>query len=268
MKNRDLIKSIIFHVALLAMIWIGLPFWDHDTEIVPQGITVEVLPIAEVANIKPSEHRKAPRPKPEKPKKEMPTPPEKQEVKKENIEKVEKQVAEQAPPPKPTEAPRITETAPAPQEANHAKDAQDLDALEKTLEKQNAPASEGKDTLDDLEKDILSASSTSYNAALPLSQSEVGLIRQQIEQCWDLPIGAKGLTDMKVEVRINFGQDGTATAVRAIGGSAGGQSDAYFKVFAESAVRAVWKCSPLKQLPSQEKYTEWAEVEILFSPQQ
>jgi hypothetical protein len=43
-------------------------------------------------------------------------------------------------------------------------------------------------------------------------------------------------------------------------------SEPFFRAAADSALRAVFKCSPLKNLPP-EKYGSWREMELNFDPQ-
>jgi colicin import membrane protein len=86
-------------------------------------------------------------------------------------------------------------------------------------------------------------------------------VREQISPCWNPPIGAAGADEMRVTVRFQLNADGTLSGGPAVvdWGSAAG-----FQAAADSAMRAVRRCSPLK-LPAQ-AYEYWRDVQITFDP--
>ena len=100
----------------------------------------------------------------------------------------------------------------------------------------------------------------------PLSLSVVNAIRRQVEDNWSLPAGATDAGDLVVEIEIVLMIDGKVRNARIVDSARLGQvSEGFFKSMAESAVRAVWRASPLRDLPP-EKYEQWREITFLFRP--
>lgn len=91
------------------------------------------------------------------------------------------------------------------------------------------------------------------------------MISRQVTPCWRIPIGSQGLGGMRAELNIVMGPDGNVRSVVPLEeGRLDG--DPVFRAFAESAVRAVRACSPLKLPP--ESYEEWRNVIFNFDPSQ
>ncbi|WP_119460243.1 cell envelope integrity protein TolA [Rhodospirillaceae bacterium SYSU D60014] len=96
----------------------------------------------------------------------------------------------------------------------------------------------------------------------PLTVSEIDAIRAQIERCWIVDPGMKGIEDITVEIVTTLNPDGSVN--RAYWKDQNRyNSDKLYRVVAESARRAVLKCSPLK-IP-QKKYATWKEVTLVFN---
>ena len=89
------------------------------------------------------------------------------------------------------------------------------------------------------------------------------MISQQVTPCWRIPIGAQGGGGMRAELNIEMGPDGNVRAVVPLDANRLA-SDPIFRAFAESAVRAVRACSPLKLPP--ESYQQWRNVIFNFDP--
>ena len=104
----------------------------------------------------------------------------------------------------------------------------------------------------------------SVNLQAPLTISEIDLIRQQFYHCWSVPAGARDAADLVVRVRVMLNPDGSLrTAPELVDRSR--INDAFWLAAAESALRAVHKCVPLKNLPPG-KYERWREIELTFNP--
>ncbi len=97
----------------------------------------------------------------------------------------------------------------------------------------------------------------------PLTVSELDYIRAQIQRCWIVPIGAKGVEDMLVDISVEMNQDGTVRDARIVD-FIRMQSDTFFRTVAESARRAVLKCSPL-EVPAK-KFDQWRSMTLRFNP--
>lgn len=102
---------------------------------------------------------------------------------------------------------------------------------------------------------------TSTGSAPRLTQSEIDALRAQIQACWNPPIGAENAQDLIVRLRVRFRTDGTLSAEPALVNNG---TSPYFRVAAESAMRAVRRCQPYT-LPAS-KYEVWRDVEVTFDP--
>jgi hypothetical protein len=97
-----------------------------------------------------------------------------------------------------------------------------------------------------------------------LTSSEVDALRRQIGQCWTLPVGADRIQGMVVRLRIQVRPDRTVQQV-SIQDGARMAEDPTFRAVAESARRAVDRCSPLQLPPG--KYTIWRDIVLSFYPE-
>nr|WP_310522342.1 hypothetical protein [Polymorphobacter sp.] len=100
-------------------------------------------------------------------------------------------------------------------------------------------------------------------AAATLAQA----IQSQVAPCWNPPIGGADVRKMTVLIRADFGRDGRVIGVPSVVSQTGvsaGNAD-YSRAFAETAKRAVLRCSPLKLPPK--LYDLWKSAEINFDPE-
>jgi TonB family protein len=299
MSFNSMVYSFILHLLLLVLVIFGLPSFER----LPQetAITVEVVPISKVSNIKPKKvvkkkldqeqpekakevpksvtekeedkPKEEPKKEPEKPKDE-PKPDEKKEpIKKikEKEKKEEKKEDDKKPDKKDKKKDKKKDEKKKDKPKKKKQKNNELDSLLKTLE----DPSEGKDkdaketkqekTLDDELNDDKS-DSNKYDNEKPLSLSEEDAIRSQIAKCWTVPAGAAEAGSMNVVLRISLQPDGDVTSVEVLSSSSYSKKDStFFRAAADSAVRAVKRCSPLKNLPK-EKYGSWKDLELNFDP--
>lgn len=98
-----------------------------------------------------------------------------------------------------------------------------------------------------------------------LTISEEDALRRQIEQCWNVPTGARGIQDMVVTIHVVMNRDRTVKTAEIVQTSTS-LSDPFYRSVAESALRAVLnpKCSPF-QLPD-DKYDLWNDITMSFNP--
>jgi hypothetical protein len=107
------------------------------------------------------------------------------------------------------------------------------------------------------------------NQAGPNQQAQVdpsalvAAITRQVTPCWNIPVGAQGVEGLRAELHIQLGPD---SSVRSVEPTDPGRMDAdpAFRTFAESAVRAVRACAPLKLPP--EQYQVWRNIIFNFDP--
>jgi len=240
----------------------------------PLAMSVEILPISAESNVKPSDkpiqkeqHAKAvlkpvpptpPQKTPEPVKAKEPPPPEKPVDPKEAAPAPDK--------PKPPEKkPEEDEFKKLLDNMKKEQALKDKALADKTPPKPQAPATTpGKDKTNVEENKT--KSDAPYDASKPMSISERDAIRSQFIPCWHAPIGAKDAASLAVRVKVELIESGEVkTAVLAPDQQGRYNSDPYFRAAADSAVRAVFKCSPLKNLPA-DKFGTWQNMEINFDP--
>jgi hypothetical protein len=122
---------------------------------------------------------------------------------------------------------------------------------------------EQKEALEKLLKSLASAASKA--AALPekptVSRSDVDRLRQHIASCWSPPvIDAKIWDRAVVDVMVELDRSGAVLAAE-IADKKRLINDSQFQILAESAVDALWQCSPLPLPP--DNYDLWKS--FLFS---
>ncbi len=181
------------------------------------------------------------------------------------------QPAEAPAKPKPAEQPRkeVAKAEPKPERPRTPpaakSEASDFDALLRSVEAQTkrvqAPEKrEGKGTSAEAGG---SGQPGEAETAQVNPSALVAAISQQVAECWSIPIAAQGVSDLRAELEIALGPDGSVRTVVPTD-EARIRSDPVFRAFAESAVRAVQRCSPLKLPP--ESYQVWRNVIFNFEP--
>jgi colicin import membrane protein len=107
---------------------------------------------------------------------------------------------------------------------------------------------------------------TATGAAARITGREIDAIRAWAERCWEIPIAAREGNSPAVRLRVSFNPDGTVTARPEVQNP---RSDSNFQVLANSAVRAVMRCSAEGgvRLP-RERYETWREVVLNFDPKE
>ena len=94
--------------------------------------------------------------------------------------------------------------------------------------------------------------------------SEEDAVRQRIVQCWSPPVGAKDARDMEVRIVGSLSRDGYVQRVDVQSSDkARMRAEPFFRAFAESAMRAFYKCQRLPLPP--EKYESWKTFDIGFN---
>ncbi|MBP7190420.1 MAG: energy transducer TonB [Rickettsiaceae bacterium] len=285
MKNADFkssfITSVIAHIVAIFLLYFGVPsLWKKFPE--DQVMTFEMLPISSVTNIKTQkaqkdkavdsenakevkssqpeevkEEKSPEKPEPKTPEIQHPDQP-KEDLKPKEPEKKEPKPAETKPQPKPKEEVK-KKPSPKKKEVN-------LDSLLKTLEK----ASEGTEAKSKKEarsdrNDVEHDSKGPYNEGNPLSISEQHAIKQQIERHWNVPIGAKNASDVKITLYIALKPTGEVMQAKLLEKRCPGVDAITCDAAADSALRAVYSASPFENLdPS--RYNAWKEFNMEFDP--
>ena len=262
--NRSFQYSFGLHVGAILLFLVGLPSIIKRAEPQPLVMTVEILPVSAMTNIKPSDKpiqqqkvAKTPVNAKPIPKTAAEKPAEPEPVKKDAVE-----IPDEGAKPKPKEKEKKKEE----EEKKKADDFAALMSKLKQQEKQEPTKEKPKDDASQAENKT--RSDAAYDDSMPLSISEKDMIRGQFIKCWTMPAGSPNPEELIVQVRVLLGQDGSVTEAKLVSGQEGRYgSDTFFRAAADAAIRAVWKCSPLQQLPP-DKYGSWRDMELTFDPQE
>ena len=212
----------------------------------PEPKKAEPEPVPE----KPKPVVEAPKPAPEKPKVAEAKPVETPKPQPEKPAETAKA------PPKPDKP----KTPPAPVQADN-----DFDALLRSVEQtpKRVKATETRDG----KGSATEAGGTGQPGTAKVAQINPSMlaasISRQITPCWNIPVAAQGIGGLRAELNIVLGSDGSVQSV-APTDAARMSRDPVFRAFAESAVRAVRACSPLKLPP--ESYQLWRNIIFNFDP--
>jgi hypothetical protein len=305
LTRGSLISSAIFHLALIVLVFVGLPqlFTPkplEDTPIAVQLVTLapetratqltktppkpDAKPEPQVVQATPEPPKpeppkpeppkpapppppppppKPPEPTPEPPKPEPKLPEPKAELPKPEPPKVEPKP--EPPKPKVVEAPK-PKAKPEPPKPDQKQLASDFDALLKNLTRQKtAPTPDVQPKAKQPPAQQQASSQPIAPLGSQLTVSEKDLLIHQIEQCWNIPAGAKDAQNLIIDIHIDVDREGTATNVDIVD-KARYAADAFFRAAADSAVRAIRNpnCRPLKLPP--DKYEQWKSITLSFNP--
>jgi hypothetical protein len=285
-----MLLSAGIHFTMLVIAFVGLPDW-FSKKIEPQPIVIslEQLPITDRTNVAPSRQpvvkqkqpptpaKAPPKPPVSKPK-PPPPPPEKVEAPKEppkdkpKPEPIPKKDAPKKPEP-PKEQPKPKPTPPAktpPKEVKKQPDKVDEvmedEALKDLIDKAVSNDSKEKPVAKPTPAQNLTKSEAPYDPSLPLSISEKDAIASQFVKCWRLPAGSANDSSLRVSVDVWLRPDGSVIKAHLTSDQRGKyNADNVFRAAADSALRAMHMCSPLKNLPTN-KYNSWKEMRLNFDP--
>ncbi len=116
-----------------------------------------------------------------------------------------------------------------------------------------------------IDRDKLTQSSVKNSFASGLSLSEEDALRAQIFGCWSVPLGLPYDKDMLVRIKLKLKKDGTILKSEILDHQRMNRpGQKFYKVLAESALRAVRLCQPLKVPPT--GYEKWKEMQLNFNP--
>tara|TARA_Y100000817_G_C16654168_1_gene454251 strand:- start:123 stop:662 length:540 start_codon:yes stop_codon:yes gene_type:complete len=122
---------------------------------------------------------------------------------------------------------------------------------------------EQAETLKKNEKITQSSVKNSFAQALSLSEEDA--LRAQIFGCWSVPLGLPYDKNLLVRIQLQLKPDGTILKSEILDHArmnTPGQS--FYKILAESALRAVRICQPLKVPPT--GYERWKNLQLNFDP--
>ncbi|GAB4163229.1 MAG: hypothetical protein Tsb006_2020 [Rickettsiaceae bacterium] len=292
--QRAIVFSGVLHLILLLIFLFGLPSVFDRLPEEQNVITFEVVDISEISNVKTEsvspkkteevkkskEVKKSTKLEKPKPKKvEEPTKektPEKEKVEKaedkKEAEKVTKEEPEKPKEEKKTPEPVVKKEPkkeqPKPAKApKKAKEEDSIDSILKNLEQESVgddPKAKAQNTNNQPEGKTFSRGAE-YNEDSPLSITEKMLIKNQIQKYWSPPVAAQSIGDVRVLLHMTMEKNGTVKKVSVMKIVCPPGADATCKLTAETAIRAVWKASPIENLPP-DRYDLWKEFNLFFDP--
>jgi hypothetical protein len=103
----------------------------------------------------------------------------------------------------------------------------------------------------------------SFATGLTLSQEDA--LRAQIFGCWSVPLGLPFEDNLLVRIKLKLKKDGTVLKSEILDHERMNRpGQKFYKILAESALRAVRMCQPLKVPPS--GYDKWKDLQLNFNP--
>jgi hypothetical protein len=278
--NRSIIVSSVLHAAIIFITAMSLPFLAKKPLNIPPIVSVELIQIAEKTNI--------------------PFAPKAKKIIEKVKEKEKKLVSEQAPPKKVKK--NKTKTVVALDQNNEKIENQTPEAIplpEKTVKKikTKEEKKQNPDKLDEKvkqvsefeKKDLFDPSNIAAlidkskvdsadlvkkndditqdqdrnieNTGLTLSEEDA--LKAQIFGCWSIPLGLPYNEDLLVRIKLMLEPDGSVIKTEILDHARMNRpGQGFYKVLAESALRAVKLCQPLR-VPTT-GYERWKELQLNF----
>ena len=260
---KSLIYSISFHFILVLLTILSLPFMLREPIDLPPIVSVELIQITDKTSI--------------------PYAPKARKIIEETKKKEERLVSEQAPPA--AKAKEKPDRIPLP---NEKKDEKQIIKKKQNPEEikpeiRQSSEFEKKEIVDTnqiaalidkakeeeavklKETDKVTQSSKKNKFATGLTLSQEDALRAQIFGCWSVPLGLPYDKDLLVRIKLKLKKDGTIMKSEILDHqrmNIPGQK--FYKVLAESALRAVRLCQPLKVPPT--GYEKWKDLQLNFNP--
>tara|TARA_B100000989_G_scaffold201754_1_gene152650 strand:- start:1355 stop:2122 length:768 start_codon:yes stop_codon:yes gene_type:complete len=111
----------------------------------------------------------------------------------------------------------------------------------------------------------ITQSSQKNSFATGLTLSEEDALRAQIFGCWSVPLGLPYNDNLLVRIKLELKKDGTIMKSEILDHERMNKPDQkFYKILAESALRAVRLCQPLKVPPT--GYDKWKNLQLNFNP--
>ena len=120
---------------------------------------------------------------------------------------------------------------------------------------------ETAETLKKKQKLTQSSVKNSFATGLTLSQEDA--LKAQIFGCWSLPLGLPYQENLLVRIKLRLKQDGTVLRSEILDHARMNMpGQGFYKVLAESALRAIRICQPLRVPPT--GYEKWKDLQLNF----
>ena len=262
--GRSLIYSVTFHSAMIFLTILSFPFMLREPIDLPPIVSVELIQISDKTNI--------------------PYAPKARKIIEDTKKKEEKRVvSEQAPPAakakeKPDSIPRPNDQK---EEKKIVKKKQNPEEIKPQI--RQSSEFEKKEIIDtnqiaaliDKAKEVeatqekenkkITQSNKKNSFATGLTLSEEDALRAQIFGCWSVPLGLPYEENLLVRIKLQLKKDGSILKSEILDHERMNKpGQQFYKVLAESALRAVRLCQPLKVPPT--GYNKWKELQLNFNP--
>jgi len=260
--NRNIAISFGLHTLLVIITAMSLPFLAKKPIDLPPIVSVELIQITDKTNIPFAPKAKKIIEKVKKEEKKLVSeqaPPKVVKKQKpdaiplpdEKIEKIKKIKDEKQNPKKvETEVKQISEF--------EKKDLFDTNNIAALIDKSKVESAETNKKLDKISQD--QDKSIDFGG---LSLSEEDALKAQIFGCWSIPLGLPYNENLLVRIRLQLKPDGSIIKTEIIDHARMNKpGQGFYKVLAESALRAIKLCQPLR-VPSK-GYERWKELQLNF----
>ncbi len=260
--NKSLLISSGFHIILIFITALSLPFLAKKPIDLPPIVSIELIQITDKTNI--------------------PFAPKAKKTIEKIKEKEKKLVSEQAPPKKvkkikPDAVPmpedkvekieKIKEDKQNPEKIdNEVKQVSEFEK-EELFDPNNIAAlidkskEESAETLNKTNKITQDQQKSVENSGLSLSEEDA--LKAQIFGCWSIPLGLPYNENLLVRIKLQLNPDGTVSQSEILDHARMNKpGQGFYKVLAESALRAVKLCQPLR-VPTT-GYERWKELQLNF----
>ena len=260
--NRSIIISSVLHLVLIMITALSLPFLAKKPIDLPPIVSVELIQITDKTNI--------------------PFAPKAKKIIEKIKEKEKKLVSEQAPPKKvkkikPDSVPmpddkvkkveKIKEDKQNPEKIDdevkqvsefEKKELFDPNNIAALIDKSKAETSETSKKINKVTQD---QQKSIENIGLSLSEEDA--LKAQIFGCWSIPLGLPYNENLLVRIKLQLNPDGTISQSEILDHARMNKpGQGFYKVLAESALRAIKLCQPLR-VPTT-GYERWKELQLNF----
>ena len=278
--NRSIIISSVLHVFLIFITAMSLPFLTKKPLDIPPIVSVELIQIAEKTNIPFAPKAKKTIEKAKEKEKKIVSeqaPPKKVKKNKtktvvstEKNKKIDKEKPEAVPLPEKTvkkietkeenkQNPEKVETKVKQVSEFEKKELVDTTTLQGLIDK--AKEQESAEIVKNNNEISQDQVRNIENTGLTLSEEDA--LKAQIFGCWSIPLGLPYNENLLVRIKLNLKPDGSITKTEILDHARMNKpGQGFYKVLAESALRAVKLCQPLR-VPST-GYERWKELQLNF----
>ena len=264
--RSSILSSIVLHLAIMMMAIVSLPIFNNPDLEIPPIVQVELIEISEKTNV-PKVSKKKDK-KEEKKIEEKEVEKINQPVMKPKVEKSNEKVKDASDKDEIVKnkiEQKMFENIPIKNPVIKKKDKFDTLKIAELIDKSKDTKTVEED-MEILEYDALDSTPSLDNK---LTLSEEDAIRAQFMQCWSIPIGIPFDDTMIVKIKISLNTDGSLLEPPEVlqHERMNKPSEKYFRTLAESALRAVRRCDPIKA-PDINRYESWKRIQLNFDPRE